>query len=773
MEESELFVSELDRSNVCDWSNGSDYCPAVRSDTEETRTLVGSALSALSPLYESLKVVGNEECGNDTAHLMESALNLHIPALKMLDATARLPSGLLNGNVNQLGDFDQCLAANGRYCLALIDYHVDNDEIDSLMHAHRMVEGSLSDPGHRISRQSLGSWATCVPQSCRHQDVQKAVGSILQGRLSALEVSVGADFCHAGTDVTPVTYEDIIAWAVLGIIVALVLLAAVIEDGHVENKAWWRRVLAAFYVRANLQTLASTAAEAEDIPGVHLMRFVNMLALLIFHKSVAAMFVPHVNRTAAVEQLQHPWTVIGRTAIVYTDSFIVLSGLLTSYSVIGELDRKKGFSVFGKVCSRVFRLLPNLVATILVSTYVLPRLGSGPLWKPLLGQHAELCRRHMWRNFLFVHNYYGFPDMCLTHTHQLGIDMQLFVAGLPLLYLLWRWPRIGLYSLAAVAGASTVLRAYVTYTQRLSTVIYFGANVSQLFRTADLSYTLPTHRATVYVMGLLLGYALRRSPTVAFSKTRVSAAWVTAATVALLAACGPVHMGRRGYRYSAAAAAAYNALSPLLWGAFVCWVLLAASLGYAGWVGRLAAWPGFRVFSRLSYAIYLTQFPVYFYNIGRTRAPQFYHHTALSTRLCGSGRGWLPVGRQNGAGSPPLRATAGPAARASRQSGCGAALRCAGCERGEAATDSCINQKRRRHSQSISAPLCKLRLSADAAVYDAAPRRAAPRHSRRRRRCLWRQAHPAASSLAALKDLSAPNTVREGKNVSAPQLADK
>lgn len=43
------------------------------------------------------------------------------------DATAKIPSGVLNGNINQYGDFDQCLGVEsasksfrGQYCLARI-----------------------------------------------------------------------------------------------------------------------------------------------------------------------------------------------------------------------------------------------------------------------------------------------------------------------------------------------------------------------------------------------------------------------------------------------------------------------------------------------------------------------------------------------------------------------------------------------------------------------------------------------------------------------------
>lgn len=47
----------------------------------------------------------------------------------MYDSSAKLPSGILRGNVNQLGDFDQCLSVAtqedpsivGKYCLASVD----------------------------------------------------------------------------------------------------------------------------------------------------------------------------------------------------------------------------------------------------------------------------------------------------------------------------------------------------------------------------------------------------------------------------------------------------------------------------------------------------------------------------------------------------------------------------------------------------------------------------------------------------------------------------
>lgn len=33
------------------------------------------------------------------------------------------------------------------------------------------------------------------------------------------------------------------------------------------------------------------------------------------------------------------------------------------------------------------------------------------MWGMVIDPHAALCRRHWWRNMLYIHNYFGFEDM--------------------------------------------------------------------------------------------------------------------------------------------------------------------------------------------------------------------------------------------------------------------------------------------------------------------------------------------------------------------------
>lgn len=89
----------------------------------------------------------------------------------------------------------------------------------------------------------------------------------------------------------------------------------------------------------------------------------------------------------------------------------MLSGLLTSYAIIGRLRNKQSPRIVQEYFSRFLRIVPTLAALILFCTFVLPELGSGPQWNLVVNQHAEICKKNWWRNFLFIHNYFGFSDM--------------------------------------------------------------------------------------------------------------------------------------------------------------------------------------------------------------------------------------------------------------------------------------------------------------------------------------------------------------------------
>lgn len=69
----------------------------------------------------------------------------------MFDATAKLPSGILSGNGNQYGDFDECLsidgAVRGKYCLASLQVSLEdnNKELDYMVHSGHYIRSNITD----------------------------------------------------------------------------------------------------------------------------------------------------------------------------------------------------------------------------------------------------------------------------------------------------------------------------------------------------------------------------------------------------------------------------------------------------------------------------------------------------------------------------------------------------------------------------------------------------------------------------------------------------
>ena len=189
-------------------------------------------------------------------------------------------------------------------------------------------------------------------------------------------------------------------------------------------------------------------------------------------------------------------------------------------------------------------------------------------------------------------------------------------------WLLWSRPKQGLAILGAIAAISTALRFYTTYFYQLSFFVYFGSSISQMFKTADLSYIMPTHRLTVYLMGVVLGYILRHcGRDFKLKQSHLTLGWTLSAICLYLSVVTPSFMGKVGYVYDAMHAANYAAFAPITWCLLFGWIIFTSYIGKGGIVGRFFSWQGFLVCTRLSYALYLTQFPVFFYNVGLTKAP--------------------------------------------------------------------------------------------------------------------------------------------------------
>ncbi|KAH8305318.1 hypothetical protein KR044_002142, partial [Drosophila immigrans] len=618
---------------------------------------IGKRFLAISQPFDAARNPdATPQCRAQMRRYLQALNNFDLWALKMHDASGKLHSGILNGNINQPGDFDQCMSIQqqqqqqqatsddgdvtngdnmlrGQYCLAYAQPVLPHKSkrlqaFFKQLQSHGPFRSEFNDPGHRVPRYSLINWGICVPSGCTYRDVEYSVVEYLRNQTAStgitFNVRVEPQMCQVRD---PQPWDRNTTWAVRFFVLILsVAVLSTVYDCCTKTQHKQNNWCTAFSLDKNLRWLFSTSSSPGDIEAVHGIRFLNALMLIFSHKSMAMFFNPYNNRTAMAESLGQPWTVIGRAASLYTDPFLLFSGMLTSYSLFGRLMKQQPIRLKNEYISRLMRIVPPLAALILFCTYVLPMWGSGPQWNLVVGHHADICKQHWWRNLLFIHNYFGFSEMCLTHTHHLGIDTELFAVAPIFILVLWRWPRRGLATLLLLCTVGTAARYYTTIVNQLSNYIYFGTNIQRLFRTADYMYSFPPHRSTVYIMGILLGYALRKFQGVKLTPLQLRLGWLAATVCVLASLLGPAPMGDINYIYNSTHAAIYAAFAPIAWCLFFSWVVFVSHNGYKNKLTELFSWRGFQVSTKLSYAIYLTQFPVFFFNVGRRRHIHYYYN---------------------------------------------------------------------------------------------------------------------------------------------------
>lgn len=197
--------------------------------------------------------------------------------------------------------------------------------------------------------------------------------------------------------------------------------------------------------------------------------------LVACHKSMEVNFNPIANKTEMNLFFVQPISIVFRCCYLYTDVFLMLSGLLVAYSLFGKVQRGQRVNVFREIVSRYLRFMPLMAFLILFTIFILPLLGSGPQWNRAIIYQSEICRKTWWRNILMIHNWFGFRNVCLEHTHHLGSDFELFVVAIFLIILIYLNKKVGIFLLIALAVASTVARFYVVYVRELVIYITSGA----------------------------------------------------------------------------------------------------------------------------------------------------------------------------------------------------------------------------------------------------------------------------------------------------------
>lgn len=124
----------------------------------------------------------------------------------------------------------------------------------------------------------------------------------------------------------------------------------------------------------NWKELVSLDDHADDIKSIHGIRFIAVLMIFISHKSFFVYFYPMANRTKIIAETFTGSTVPIRAGFLYTDLFLMISGLLASFSLLRKLQRNKRINIFKEYFDRYLRMMPSMAVLILFSAHIMDRV---------------------------------------------------------------------------------------------------------------------------------------------------------------------------------------------------------------------------------------------------------------------------------------------------------------------------------------------------------------------------------------------------------------
>lgn len=627
----------------------------------ETSLNVHGALALyprLSPTAGQL-LAPDTQCHQHTLILQRALKNRTLWAERMLDASARGVVGGLWGAHFHLGSFDGCLSAGAsspvgaRYCLARLfaaDVTSASAERASPPGSHprrqhpphyRPCSGASArrwdhvtnlDPESdaRDALQGCGllpgtiplaevAVALCVPEACGAAPLEAALRQALtRGPGVAFDVRVQDEDCVAHSELhdRQFTLTELLFWTVVAALSAAALAAPYLGGAVGALSAWDWRVHVAALGRPD------PPLSGMDLTALSGIRAINMVLLVGSHRAFNTARLATSNQFIhSTESRTSPLHALGHHAVLLVDTCFFMSGLLMSLS---PTVRQGSQHVLRATANRYLRLTPPYALVMLFYAFGMESLGSGPLWKSIVGPEAAACRRWWWANLLYANNYvHGAPGeyACMLQSWSLAVDMQQFVLAAVLLPLLvpaaLALRPAGLATALAAALAAALLPPFVaTLAAGWPPLLVWTARTLQNPYAEPMFYAMyvPTQfRAAPYVIGVLAGCAMLRFKERGLVLSRWDSwrlTWGCLVAMQVLLASSVLFGDLSSPAAPALVSALYAALCPAAWTAAVALLVLAVTFGHRSAVVGLLRWQPLVTLSRLSYGVYLVHFAV-------------------------------------------------------------------------------------------------------------------------------------------------------------------
>ncbi|XP_077529577.1 nose resistant to fluoxetine protein 6-like [Haemaphysalis longicornis] len=557
-------------------------------------------------------------------------------ALKMFDSSAKPESGVLKGSHTFLGFYSECIDAlpastptqnknnnsapepnfSSTYCLATLRLAPEH---------HVFEKVQLRPLCDHFGGVDL-TFAVCLPSTCSEDDAGKI--SVLSLRESGCSANVTSAVCRK--TIKPLR-KDIAAImvAVFLAIVAAVVVGATLFDckrrksvsmgetapapvhvPHVENSVprigppelkpmnFAKKALLCFSLLQNAKKVfGSDSRESGSIRVLHGMRFFSLAWVICVHNPTTAKALGLFRNVDDVYRMDFKKKLANRAPLAI-DTFFFIGGLVLAYSTLRQL-HKTGGQMNWLLCyiRRYLRTVPVVMVVVAIGAFLMRHFGDGPRWGDFLATFETNCRISWWTYPLYVQNFALLDKQCLAHTWYSAADFQIYLISPPILYSLYKKPRLGAVMTISLAMASTILSA--AYSSVMS--VRFSDRDFDYYRDV---YNKPYFRCSPYLLGMLMGFFLSKGQkTMRPPRTRyVNLGWILCAFALLFCIygywiCDPVAPTFWNGTFSAIASS--------LWAAGIAWIVYACIAGCGGIFTCVLASHALESLSKLTFSTYV------------------------------------------------------------------------------------------------------------------------------------------------------------------------
>ncbi|KAH8326529.1 hypothetical protein KR067_009928, partial [Drosophila pandora] len=548
-------------------------------------------------------------------------------ALKMIDSWGFIPSGVLTGNMYDLGNFDECVniraagsqssTIRGKYCFLT----ASPGEILGITNG---VIGKLSI-----------KTATCFPASCSGSHMSQFIGQMMERvlnlNISSTALKISDSSCQTN-EFEPLDGLTIFTIVILSVAASAVLLFTIYDYLLCKNQNHLPVLVQVFSARPNARVIfriVDSKSNPNVIDCLHGIRCLSLFWVIFSHEYIYSAILPNLNLSSAYSWMEQPFSSFTLHGFFSVDSFFFLGGMLVALISLRSMDKTKGkINVPLMYLHRLIRIVPIVAIAILVYVKMMPLVSDGPLFK---GGYSgrEACEAGWYWSLLFVQNYTN--DLCLGHSWYLAVDMQLFLISPILLIALYKWGKkaaAGIFVLMILLSGCLFATQMVNEYHMLLRYTSTGASKKLYFATH-------THAAP-WLIGFLFGYFLHlnRGKKFQLSWLAVFSGWVLCLALIFTSIFALYPAGQWDAEpLPLLADASYYTLTRIAWPLALCWVVFACMQGYGGLANSFLSSPVWQPLSRISYSVYIWHMFVQEVNNRSTRTNTYFSDYQVMLRF--------------------------------------------------------------------------------------------------------------------------------------------